>query len=133
MKIFKLLSPISFVILVIALFMMFGGGCSPQTLDSRLGTQDSGLKTQETEKVTNTIPRLDILEPGLSVMTDKDMVNIVGETDQDVVYVLNNAFPVAEGRFEVQIGVQADEFTVPVSVSNGMTTTTIQIHVMKKK
>jgi len=124
MKVFKLFSPISFAILILALFVVFGAGCE------KLGLED---KIEDTPKQSKSgIPMLDIIEPGLTATIIDDKLRIVGTTDQKEVYIKNMKFDAPEGRFDAIVLMDVGLHEVPVSVGNGLTTTTISLKITRE-
>jgi hypothetical protein len=125
MKLLKVFSPISFAILIIALFMVFGAGCED------LGLNDEPV-VETKKEVKLGIPMLDITEPGLTATINEEQLRIVGETDQEKVYIMNAPFDAPGGTFDAIILMDPGVHDVPISAGNGLTTTTISLKITRK-
>jgi hypothetical protein len=120
----KFFSPLSVVILLIALFVVFGGaGCNQKAGD----LSEAGVVTKYSG-----IPLLDIESPGLSSEVYSETVRIMGNTDQDKVYVMGAEHNVKDGEFDVILPLELGEHRIPVWVGNGFTTTTISLQIIRK-
>ncbi|MDF1497435.1 MAG: hypothetical protein P1P90_05250 [Patescibacteria group bacterium] len=124
MKLSKLFSPVSFIVLVIAMFVVFGGGC--------LQVEDVARDNSPQESKTSGIPMLDITSPDLISTTTEDNLKITGTTDQPKVYVSDVPYDAPSGAFNAVVILKNGEQTIPVSVGNGLTTTTISLLITRE-
>ncbi|MBD3281531.1 hypothetical protein GF391_02180 [Candidatus Uhrbacteria bacterium] len=127
MKLFKLLSPISIVILAIAMFAVFGNGCTELTDNQTTLPGEDG----DFQKKQSSIPILDIIEPGLATTTRAESMIVKGETDQEKVYVANQAFDVINGEFAARVDLKPGLNITTIEAGNGFTTTTINLQIIK--
>ena len=120
-KSLKLFSPFSFVFLIVALFIMFGAGC----LDVEELAPPSKLSVSG-------VPMLDIIAPELVTSTSANKIQITGSTDQKQVFINKMPFDVLDGVFSALVVLESGEHNIPVSVGNGLTTTTISLLITRE-
>ncbi len=121
MKLLKLLRPLFFVLL---LLVIFGAGCYEASKTVEPDT--------EVKKSVSGIPMIDVTKPALISTTTEQTIEIAGTTDQEIVYILGTPIKTPNGNFSSMLVLDPGTHIVPVSVSNGFTTTTISLQITRE-
>ncbi|MDD2785686.1 MAG: hypothetical protein PHS79_02205 [Patescibacteria group bacterium] len=103
-------------ILALSLMALLGAGCASQTPQTRL---------------TPKTPTLNLLSPGLYSTTTASKLNAIGETDANVVYLGETQNEVKDGKFDIELDIKEGKNEFPLSVGNGIVTSTMTIVVDK--
>ncbi|MFA6160710.1 MAG: hypothetical protein WC766_00870 [Patescibacteria group bacterium] len=99
-------------ILALSLMAFLGAGCASQTPQTRL---------------TPKTPTLNLLSPGLYSTTTASKLSAIGETDADVVYLGETPNEVKDGKFDIELDIKEGKNEFPLSVGNGIVTSTMKI------
>ncbi|MFA6446853.1 MAG: hypothetical protein WCW31_01185 [Patescibacteria group bacterium] len=102
---------------ILGVFAVLGAGCKASEQPVQTGAMP--------------LPKLDILSPGLATSTWQSSIHIVGTTDAKIVWVAKLPHEPYQGKFDIEVNLDKDEASIPVSVGNGIATTTIDVKVTK--
>lgn len=112
------------LILGFAALVLLGAGCFEKQ-------QIPNIKQQEVAPA-NSLPMIDILSPGLSSTTKAEKILVSGTTNRDHVWIGTSKILSKDGAFQQAVDLKPGTNSIPVSVSNGVATTTITINVARE-